>query len=324
MSSHRVAAGAGLRIRGATIRLLRAHPALAAAALTSIRRVAPPGLRARAYRSVSWPLARALSVQLDVPAVGGTMRVHTGDTIGCVVAVSGVWEPSITAVLRGVLTRGDVFVDVGAHIGYHTLLAAGLVGEQGRVYAFEPSPERHADLVANLARNAISNVTAFELAGGERESVGTLFLAPGTNTSASTMVARAAREASAGRERREVRVVPVQDCIAGEDLGRVRVVKVDVEGFEIEVLRGLDRILGGRSPLAVVIEISPEWAAESPGPFVDRLCREHGFALWRVANEYSVDAYFPTRPEPPYRIDFVPDERADLILARGIDLDIPA
>jgi FkbM family methyltransferase len=269
-------------------------------------------------------LARTLSMHLEVPAAGGTMKVDTGDTIGCVVAVSGVWEPNITAFLRGVLTRGDVFVDVGAHIGYHTLLAAGLVGEHGRVYAFEPSPERHADLAANLARNATSNVTAFELAGGGRESVGTLFLAPRTNTSASTMVARAARDASAGRERREVRVVPVQDCIAGEDLGRVRVVKVDVEGFEIEVLRGLDRILGGHSPLALVIEISPEWATESPGPFVDGLCREHGFTLWRVANEYTVDAYFPTRPEPPYRIDAVPDERADLILARGISPEMPA
>ena len=249
------------------------------------------------------------------------MLVDTGDTVGCVVAVSGVWEPHITAVMRRLLAKGDVFVDVGAHIGYHTLLASRLVGETGHVYAFEPSPARHGELVENIARNALSNVTTFELAAGATESVATLFEAPRTNTSASTMVSRAARDSSAGDERRDVRVAPVQDCIAEEDIPRVRVVKVDVEGFEIEVLRGLGRILARGSQLALVVEISPEWADENPRAFIEQLCREHGLTPWRVVNEYTVAAYFPAQPEPPFRIASIPDERADLVLTRGIDLE---
>lgn len=252
------------------------------------------------------------------------MRVDTGDTVGGVVAVSGVWEPHITAVMPRLLGRGDVFVDVGAHVGYHTLLGSRLVGAAGHVYAFEPSPARHAELLENIERNAISNVTTFELAAGATEDVATLFEAPRTNTSASTVVRRAAQDSSAGDARREVRVAPAQDRIARDDIGRVRVVKVDVEGFEIEVLRGLDQILARGSRLALVVEISPDWAAESPRAFIEQLCLEHGLTPWRVRNEYTVAAYFPVRIEPPVRIESIPDERADLVLTRGIDLETPA
>jgi FkbM family methyltransferase len=268
---------------------------------------------------VSWPLARELAMPLEVPAAGGRMLVDTGDTVGCVVAVSGVWEPSITALVPRLLARGDVAVDVGAHVGYYTLLASRLVGDRGHVYALEPSPARYRELVANVARNGISNVTTFQLAAGADESVATLFEAPRTNTSASTIVPRAAADLAAAGERVDVRVAPVQDLVAREDIPRVRLIKVDVEGSEVDALRGLDRILARGSRLALLVEISPHWSDESPR-FVEELCRSHHLQPWLVRNDYTVAAYFPSRPEPPVRIDTIPDHRADLVLTRGIDL----
>ncbi len=254
------------------------------------------------------------------------MLVDTGDTVGCVIAVSGVWEPHITAVARRLLSSGDVFIDVGAHIGYYTLVASRIVGPEGHVYAFEPAPETYAALRENLARNGVSNVTALRLAAGSRYTTATLLEAPRANTSASTLVPRAALESSAGvgHGRTEVSVSPVHTQIQPEHVARVRMVKVDVEGSEIDALRGLERLLGGSSPLALLVEISPEWSDESPAAYLDRLCREHGLVPWRVRNDYSLDAYYPSVVEPPVRIDAIPRERADLILVRGFDLGAEA
>ena len=116
---------------------------------------------------------------------------------------------------------------------------------------------------------------------------------------------------------RQASVVSVQDRLATEHFDRIRVVKVDVEGFETEVLRGLDRTLSAEAPLGLVVEISPDWSLESLARFLGLFCRTHGLVPWRVQNEYAVDAYFPTRLQPPVRVELIPEERADLVLVRG-------
>jgi FkbM family methyltransferase len=104
------------------------------------------------------------------------MRVRTDDMIGRVLAISGVWEPNVTAVFSGALAPGVVCLDIGAHIGYHTLLASKLVGSRGHVYAFEPSPESYRRLRANVDLNGLRNVTTAQLAVGEEERRAVLYM----------------------------------------------------------------------------------------------------------------------------------------------------
>ena len=86
-------------------------------------------VRARLFRSLSWPLALGLHVETEVAVAGGSrMRVQTDDLVGRVLAISGVWEPNVTAAFTRALAPGDVCLDIGAHIGYYTLLAARIVG----------------------------------------------------------------------------------------------------------------------------------------------------------------------------------------------------
>lgn len=250
------------------------------------------------------------------------MEVDTGDTVGRVIAVSGVWEPHVTAVVRALLRSGDVFVDVGAHVGYYTLLGASVVGERGHVYAFEPSHARVAEIRGHLQRNGLENVTLLELAAGSAEGTVTLYEAPRTNTSASTVVVRAVDPAAAktGYSTSRVAIARADRCILPAHLDRVRVVKVDVEGYEVEVLDGLEGAFAARQPLCVLVEISPEWSAVDPSRYVDELCRLHGFVPWRIRNEYTLEGYFPHSPEPPVRLDAIPATRADLALVRGLEL----
>src|SRR4029450_8092682 len=99
---------------------------------------------------------------------GSRMIVNTDDLIGRVLAIAGVWEPNVTAAFRRTLAPGDVCLDIGAHIGYYTLLAARLVGPEGHVHAFEPAPASFRRLRANRQLNRLHNGTlARRRSGGE-------------------------------------------------------------------------------------------------------------------------------------------------------------
>jgi hypothetical protein len=144
-----------------------------------------------------------MSTTLEVPVYGGSrMTVDTSDLIGQVLAVSGVWEPHITAAFRELLASGDVCVDVGAHIGYFSLLASRLVGPHGHVYALEPAPATYAALRSNLELNGVTNVTALRVAAGDREREGLLHEDRPGNTGASSILPRPQRTRDARFRRR--------------------------------------------------------------------------------------------------------------------------
>ncbi len=146
---------------------LGSRPRLARAVLAVPQRLPIRRLRAAAVSHVTTPLVYGMDAQLEVAVVGGSrMRVDTTDVAGRMLATSGVWEPHVTAVVRSVLRPGDVVVDVGANIGYFTLLAARLVGSSGRVHALEPSVGTYERLVANLELNDAANVVPERVAAG--------------------------------------------------------------------------------------------------------------------------------------------------------------
>ncbi len=250
------------------------------------------------------------------------MEVDTGDLVGRVVAVSGIWEPNATAVIARLVAPGDVFIDLGAHTGYYTLVASHLVGADGHVFAFEPSPARYRDLLANLVRNATTNASAFELAAGACEGTATLYDAPRPNTSASTLstgaLACPAVATAADYQPVTVRVVAAESLLPPQLLDRVRVVKVDVEGYEKEAISGIERILAIGAPVAVLVELSPQWSGEG-AEWVEQLCERHRFDPWLVENEYTLPGHFPVRPRPARRLASIPAERGDVLLVRGFD-----
>jgi FkbM family methyltransferase len=244
------------------------------------------------------------------------MRVHTGDTVGRVLAISGVWEPGVTTAFMRSLAPGDVCVDIGAHIGYFTLLAARLVGPHGRVYAFEPSPSNYAQLAANLRRNDVANVTPFQVAVGPRPGRATLFEGPGTNSGGATLRRDLAERRPNPPPEAEVDVRPLAEAIPVDDLARIRVVKIDVEGSELEVLRAVTPVFEAGQPLSVFVELTPNWLLEGAADFFDELRRAHGFRLYRLRGGYSLEALFPTAVEQPLPIDSLPAEQCDLLLRR--------
>jgi FkbM family methyltransferase len=140
---------------------------------------------------------------------------------------------------------GATVVDVGANIGYNTVHAARLAGPRGRVIAVEPTPDNLAVLRHNIAAAGLSNVVVEAVAAGRAAGTRDLFVRGARSAVNSLFPLSCYAHVT---EVLQVPVVPLDDLVADE---RADVVKIDVEGAELEVLEGMPRLL--RTPRATLI-----------------------------------------------------------------------
>jgi FkbM family methyltransferase len=150
----------------------------------------------------------------------------------------GTYESVKRVLFERVVRPGDVVFDVGAHVGFYTLLAAKLVGLQGKVFAFEPLPENLVYLKQHLVLNRISNVEVIEAAISDRPGIATFNYGP----------SRSEGHISPQGELM-VRVMCLDDLIAGERMPLPDCLKIDVEGEEAHVLNGARLVLEARSKM---------------------------------------------------------------------------
>ncbi len=172
--------------------------------------------------------------------------------------------------LLQLLRAGGTVVEVGANIGTHTVpLARALAAQQRRLLAYEPQPAMFQTLCANLAVNGIGNVAAQPAACGAEP--GTLYFdAPDYRSRGNFGGVAMQREAAAGRT--SVRCLRLDDELGGE---RVGLLKIDVEGFELEVLRGAAGTLARCRPLLYL----ENDRAEQSQALIEWLWAV-GYALW--------------------------------------------
>jgi FkbM family methyltransferase len=151
--------------------------------------------------------------------------------------LGGTYEPRQTRLFREYVTAGATVFDVGAHVGYYTVLSAVLAGGNGRVFSFEPNPANHEFLRRHVALNRLDNVVIENVAVSD--SNGTASFAFGTGSGTGRLSADGAIE---------VRTVRLDDYCDEHDVAP-GVMKIDVEGAELDVLRGADRIIGAHHPI---------------------------------------------------------------------------
>jgi FkbM family methyltransferase len=146
------------------------------------------------------------------------------------------------------LQPGLLVADVGAHIGFLTIFIARLVGETGRVYAFEPAPDNLSYLRRNVAQNAAANVVVVPAAAGARRATRILYLVEEGDMH--SLFPDNPLSHAVGTV--EVEQLAMDDVVSHLDLA-----KIDVEGAEIEVLHGMGRILAQQPKPVLVVEWSP-------------------------------------------------------------------
>lgn len=158
-------------------------------------------------------------------------------------------EVSVSNVINKILNEGDVFIDVGAYIGYYSILARESVGDTGKVIAFEPHPENYKRLLKNIRLNSWDNVIAENIALSDKKEK--VYLSPFLNsdfTSFSIIPSKG--------EFVEVEAIPFDEYAKKHNV-KPDLIKIDAEGAEFKILKGMKETLQKYHPI-IICEIHPQ------------------------------------------------------------------
>ena len=180
------------------------------------------------------------------------------------------------------LGDGDTYVDIGGHIGFHSLLARSYVGPTGRVLAIEPQPYNCNCILENAKLNGFGNITVQVAAIGSEPGFVNLALQPGDDRSVLSLLDSVSAEKVATAVHFRVPVLPLKTALAQQQIERVKVLKIDVEGYECAVLDGLAEI-ADRIEHVIIEILPPSLARADSGPVFERLSRM-GFTVWRAVD----------------------------------------
>jgi len=249
---------------------------------------------------------------------GRHMAGDARDIIQQYIYYFGMWEPHLTSWIVRRLVPGDGFIDVGANVGYYSLLASKLVGEQGRVVAIEASPATFKVLQRNLNLNQVRNVRAVNMAVYDSNTVMKVFRGSEYEIGRTTVLEREGLKRGFGVEC-EIAAAPLNAILCREEIENARLIKVDVEGAEWSVIQGMGSLLNSsRLDLEIIVEISPTCLAQQGKQPEDLLSilLESGFYAYRLENDYSALSYLPPTEARPTRIRNAIQYHTDVIFSR--------
>lgn len=198
-------------------------------------------------------------------------------TIGAAIARDKQYEPHVTHAIRQILRPGDWFIDVGANIGYFSLLAGTIVGSTGQVIAFEPNPNNCDLIEQSIAANQLANITVHRQAVAESPQTFNLDVA-GPNTNG-RIIDNSPQAVLGMNPPLYVTAVVLDDFLP--DLPRLNLVKMDIEGAEPRALQGMIHLLRRHKPI-LLLEFSP--------------------FLIQVTSHVSPDSFLQTVMELGYRL----------------------
>lgn len=242
---------------------------------------------------------------------------NTVDYIHRMIFNFGFWEPDLTHAISRLLKPNDVFVDVGANIGYFSLLASKIVGTNGHVVSVEPHPYIFNLLKRNIHHNNFHNVTLVNTAAGRTAGEIEFFAGQATSLGESTTVASRGFSFLG-----LVKVRPLISIIPKQDLCKTSLIKIDVEGAESDILYEIiENLHLFPDSLNIIVELGTD-NADRITIFRDLL--EHGFNAYMVLNEYDdIDYINWSRPALPKEIKELPHQQVDLIFSKKpLDMSI--
>jgi FkbM family methyltransferase len=248
-------------------------------------RTAVDAWRGEAVRVAGSTLEVPGSRRIRLSVVAGNLRIHR--------------------LLDRFVRPGTTVIDVGANIGYNTIHAARLASPRGRVVAVEPAADNLAVLRRNVAAAGLGNVVVEPVAAGSAAGTRDLYLR-GTKSAVNSLYPRSCYAFVTDIVR--VPVVPLDDLVSGG----VDVVKIDVEGGELDVLEGMPRLLRTSAPVLIV-----EWH-----PLLQRLAGYAADALpkWLLQHGWHVEAASHAAVRPLTEADLPKVTARRLVLKRPLEL----
>ena len=244
------------------------------------------GLHNRAWvrNKARWDAIRG-TPQSVVRSLGGGVRLNLyGDSRLCEMLYFDQFEPETRCFLDAYLRSGDVFLDIGANVGLYTVAAARTVGAAGEIHAFEPCSQTFSRLQENVRLNALPQVSCHRLALSDANEEAQLSIAK-DGFDAWNSLGKPYMGEDGGQE--TVQTVTLDSFVSQHRLaGRITAMKIDVEGWENQVLAGAEKLLSAENAPALCVEFT-EQAAQLAGSSCDALYRaleKFGFQMFTVGD----------------------------------------
>jgi len=294
-----------LAMGGASIadRELKPNPGLILKTIASV----PWGERTllRFYRQVYnrfFPRSRATTV------FGASFDCEAGDLIQASILHFGLWEPHMTALMKHLIEPGTTIVDIGANIGYYSLMFSQLTGPDGRVIAVEALPRLAEYGRENSLRNGAGNVDVRGCAVAAQVGELTIYEGPQSNIGMTSLLPGAHRTGGA-----KVKAMPLHDVLSAEECADCSFIKIDIEGAEVPVLNQfLDQIDRFARRPTLSVEATPAEDGAWPALF-DRFVAA-GYVPIRMFNSYDWFDSLHYEDKPLEIIQTLPREQSDLLM----------
>ena len=195
-----------------------------------------------------------LHIPIHVQLPFGSRWIAENDSCGRAI-LRGDFEIAETRFVEQYLQPGMTVLDIGAHHGYYSLLASASVGKSGKVVAFEPSVRERGKLRHHLELNHCENVTVEEFAVGANDGRAEFFVVQGIETGCNSLRPPIGAERT---KKSDVAIKCLDAYTAEHGLSEIDFIKMDVEGGELEVLRGAERLLERKPRPVILCEVQDE------------------------------------------------------------------
>lgn len=233
------------------------------------------GYSLRRWLKLSWREDTISIVHDNKMVFGGASEVY-GDM------ANDDYEPGVTRLFEKLIEPGMVIVDVGAHIGYYSLIAAKKTSPMGKVYSFEPAPSNYNILVKNIALNEYQNILPVQKAISDISGIASFFLHRDT-------VAHSLHPTTLGRGKKTIKVetASLDDFFEHESWPHVHLIKMDIEGAEKAALTGMAKLIEKNPKMSLLLEFVPQIQKNvgiNPHDLINTI-RTFGFTIQRITDE---------------------------------------
>ena len=302
---------------------------LATAAKRIYRAIVPEKARAKIHvmraraRRLRWDFVKRTRGHLLKEIEPGVKMKLYGDSLLCEMLLFQDFEQETRAFLKAFLRPGDIFLDVGANVGFFTLLAARHVGGSGKLHAFEPVRKTHVRLIENVRLNGLTNVACHRVAFSDTVGEATITVA-GDGFDAWNSLGKPYMGGVVGTE--VVATTTLDEFVERHSLtGKISAIKIDVEGWESRVLTGANRTLSRDDAPLLIVEFAEQAAtlAGSSCNELHRVLNALGYEVMTFDRRASILTRLPIADQYPNTNVIASKRRSELAIRLGEDWIVP-
>jgi FkbM family methyltransferase len=251
---------------------------------------------------------------------GITMYLNPSDkAVSYYLSMDGVWEPYETELMKGFFKNNTNFIDIGAHIGYYSLLGASIV-TKGRVISFEPEKENFRILQKNVAINNFKNITLSDHAISDKRDTVDLYLSNEGNTGDNRFFADNFRKIPEKRKRVKITTITLDEFLVADGM-KPDIIKMDIQGSEALALKGMKKTIHEADSLMLFTEFWPQGIlinGDSPRTFLQSLS-DNGFEIYEINSQKTkLEKKSNSQLIQENLIDSNPEKQTDLLCLKNV------